>query len=134
MTKRLDDGFMPSMLTSNGRRVLIAGCGDVGLRLARRLLARGIEGHALRRSAQAPDAGGLHWHEGDLAAPPPLPRVDAIVFTATPDARDEALYRRVLVQGRPRILDARTVPRIVGAPSWAVRGDRDGGWVDEDTL
>ena len=122
------------MLTSNGRRVLIAGCGDIGLRLARRLLARGIEVHALRRSAQAPDAGGLHWHEGDLTAPPPLPRVDAIVFTATPDARDEALYRRVFVQGLARMLDANPDARIVLASSSAVYGDHDGGWVDEDTL
>jgi nucleoside-diphosphate-sugar epimerase len=121
------------MLTSNGQRVLIAGCGDVGLRLARRLLARGDEVHALRRSAQAPDGGGLRWHQGDLAAPSSLPRFDVIVFTATPDARDEAMYRRVFVQGLAYLLDANPDARIVLASSSAVYGDHDGDWVDEDT-
>jgi nucleoside-diphosphate-sugar epimerase len=121
------------MLTSYGRRVLIAGCGDVGLRLARRLLVRGIEVHALRRSAQVPDAGGLHWHQGDVGEPPPLPSVDAVVFTATPDTRDEAIYRRVFVHGLARMLDANPDARVVLASSSAVYGNHDGGWVDEDT-
>jgi nucleoside-diphosphate-sugar epimerase len=121
------------MLTSNGQRVLIAGCGDVGLRLARRLLARGVEVHALRRSAQAPDDGGLHWHAGDVAAPPLLPHLDAVIFAATPDARDEAAYRRVFVDGLARMLDAHPDARFVLASSSAVYGDHGGDWVDEDT-
>ncbi|HAP27727.1 MAG TPA: NAD(P)-dependent oxidoreductase, partial [Achromobacter sp.] len=37
-------------------RVLLIGCGDLGLRAAQRFLARGDEVHALRRHPPAGDA------------------------------------------------------------------------------
>ena len=49
-----------------GERVLIAGCGFVGERLARRLVARGCEVFALRRSEVELPAGVEPVH-ADLA-------------------------------------------------------------------
>jgi nucleoside-diphosphate-sugar epimerase len=119
-------------------RVLIAGCGDVGSRVARRLLAGGDEVHALRRTAMADDGSGLHWWQADLAGPglAALPAVDSVVFAATPDTRDETAYRRVFLEGLQRLLaalDRRRLRRVILVSSTAVYGDHGGDWVGEDT-
>lgn len=49
--------------------VLLAGCGDLGLRVADRLLARGQEVWALRRHPPAATAAGIRWIAADLADP-----------------------------------------------------------------
>jgi len=119
------------------RSVLIAGAGDVGTRLARRLLAKGRKVFALRRG-EAAGGDGIAWLRGDLTRPDTLsglPAVDAVVFSPTPGARDEAAYRSVFVEGLRHLLDALPVrpQRTVFVSSSAVYGDHGGGWVDEDT-
>jgi nucleoside-diphosphate-sugar epimerase len=117
--------------------ILIAGAGDVGTRLARRLVADGRRVHALRRR-EASGGDGIDWRRGDLLRPDTLaglPAVDALVFAATPDARDEAAYRAVFVDGLRHVLDALPSPprRTVFVSSSAVYGEHDGAWVDEET-
>jgi nucleoside-diphosphate-sugar epimerase len=120
-------------------RILLAGCGDLGLRVARRLLARGDEVFALRR--RSPENGdGIHWLRGDLADPAGLrglPRgVARLVYLPAPGARDEAAYRAVFVDGLDRLLDAldaSALRRVLFVSSSAVYGGHDGAWVDEDT-
>lgn len=117
--------------------ILIAGAGDVGTRLARRLAAEGRRVHALRRS-EASGGDGIVWRRGDLLRPDTLaglPPVDALVFAATPDARDEAAYRAVFVDGLRHVIDALPTPprRTVFVSSSAVYGEHDGAWIDEDT-
>ncbi|MHA6204466.1 NAD-dependent epimerase/dehydratase family protein [Dyella soli] len=121
-------------------RVLIAGCGDVGLRVAQRLLARGDEVWALRRSVQAPDAGGIRWLAGDLTLPESLrglPHgITRLVYLPAPDARDAAAYRAVFVDGLRYLLDAldsRVLERVLLVSSSAVHGEHGGAWVDETT-
>ena len=117
--------------------ILIAGAGDVGTRLARRLVAEGRRVHALRRR-EASDGDGIDWRRGDLLQPDTLtglPAVDALIYAATPDARDEAAYRAVFVDGLRHVLDALPAPpgRTVFVSSSAVYGEHDGAWVDEET-
>lgn len=119
------------------RTVLVAGAGDVGTRLARRLAAEGREVFALRRGEGTP-GDGIAWLRGDLTRPATLaglPAVDALVFSPTPDARDEAAYRAVFVDGLANLLDALPSPpaRTLFVSSSAVYGEHGGGWVDEDT-
>lgn len=120
-------------------RVLIAGCGDLGMRVARRLLARGDQVHALRR-APPPRGDGIGWHRADLAAPSSLaelPRgVTQLVFMPAPDARDRAAYRAVFVDGLRHLLaalDRARLRRVLLVSSSAVYGEHAGAWVDEDT-
>ncbi len=120
------------------RSVLIAGAGDVGTRLAHRLLAKGRKVFALRRG-EAAGGDGIVWLRGDLTRPGTLsglPAVDAVVFSPTPDARDEASYRAVFVDGLRHLLDALPEPpqRTLFVSSSAVYGEHGGDWVDEDTL
>jgi len=120
-------------------RVLIAGAGDVGLRVARLLRMRGEEVWALRRGVVA-DEGGIHGIQGDLTQPESLralpDHITHLVYLPTPDARDEALYRAVFVDGLRHLLDAVGSPglqRLLFVSSSAVYGEHGDTWVDEQT-
>ncbi|KLD65518.1 NAD-dependent epimerase/dehydratase family protein [Dyella japonica] len=120
-------------------RVLIAGAGDVGLRAARLLRARGDEVWALRRGAGSGEHG-IHWVQGDLTKPETLRSlpdgITHIIYLPTPDARDEALYRAVFVDGLQLLLDAldtQALQRLLFVSSSAVYGEHGDAWVDEET-
>lgn len=120
-------------------RILIAGAGDVGLRVARLLRARGDEVWALRRGFAAGE-DGIHWIQGDLTKPETLRALPGnmthIVYLPTPDARDEALYRAVFVDGLRHVLDAvdsQALQRLLFVSSSAVYGEHGDAWVDERT-
>ena len=122
--------------TIQGGPVVVAGAGDVGGRLARRLAAAGTEVVSLRRSAV--EAGpGIRTLQADLASGrglQALPRAcAALVFCAAPDAREEAAYRAIYVDGLRRLVDACEAPRVLMTSSTAVYGEDAGEWVDEAT-
>lgn len=117
--------------------VLVAGAGDVGTRLARRLAVEGRRVFALRRG-EMPAGGGIAWLRGDLTRPETLaglPKIDALVFAPAPDAREEAAYRAVFVDGLRHVIEALPdMPkRTVFVSSSAVYGEHGGDWIDEDT-
>ncbi|HET6806981.1 MAG TPA: SDR family oxidoreductase [Frateuria sp.] len=128
------------MLATTGERVLLAGCGDVGLRVARRLRAAGHTVFALRRCPPAEGGDGLHWLAGDLTAPAtlgPLPEdITRLVYLPAPGARERAVYEAVFLDGLRGLLERLNrsrLARVLFVSSSAVYGDQDGGWVDEDT-
>ena len=121
-------------------RVLLAGCGDLGLRVAQRLLARGDEVWALRRQPLLPDDSGIRWLAADLTQPGTLRRLPAgitqLVYLPTPDRRDESAYRATFVDGLRHLLQALGSPslqRVLLVSSSAVYGEHGGDWVDEST-
>ena len=121
-------------------RVLIAGCGDVGLRVAGLLLARGDQVWALRRRLPTSDGSGIHWLQGDLTQPDTLrdlpDGITQLVYLPAPDARDPAAYRAVFVDGLRHLLAALgrdTLERALLVSSSAVYGEHGDAWVDERT-
>jgi nucleoside-diphosphate-sugar epimerase len=123
------------------RRVLIAGCGYVGSRLAERLRDRGHEVIGLRRDvARLPP--GIVPACADLAAPASLAAVelpgaiDAVVYAAAAGAPDDAAYRRAYVDG-PRNLLAelesrgQRPQRVIYTSSTGVYPQDEGQVVDE---
>ncbi len=68
--------------------VLLAGCGDLGLRVADRLLARGIEVWALRRQPPATSPAGIRWIRADLTDPASLAglptHIDRLAYLPAP--------------------------------------------------
>lgn len=121
-------------------RILLAGCGDLGERVAQRLRARGDEVWALRRQPPAHGSHGIHWLRGDLTDPASLPALPAgitrLVYLPAPATRDKAAYRAIFVDGLRHLLDAldtRTLARLLFVSSSAVHGEHDGDWVDEAT-
>lgn len=121
---------------ASGRRLVIAGAGDVGGRLALRRVLLGDDVIAVRRRdvAMSPGVRGVR---ADLASGEGLSRlprrVEALVFCAAPDRRDEAAYRALYVDGLRRLLDACDAPRVLFVSSTAVYREDAGEWVDEAT-
>jgi nucleoside-diphosphate-sugar epimerase len=120
--------------------VLIAGCGDVGSRLANELLPLGWVVHGLRRNISLLPAG-VNGVAGDLFNPTrpatwPGTALDYLVYCATPTERDEAGYRAAYVEGLQRVLSwleesGQQPKRIVFVSSSSVYGQQNGEWVDE---
>lgn len=120
--------------------ILIAGCGDLGLRAAARLLAGGHTVTGLRRTpASAAALPGLAWVSADVTRPdtlrPLAGSVDQLLYVLTPGQRSEAAYRAVFVDGLRNLTQALgpTLQRVVFASSSAVYGEHHGDWVDEAT-
>lgn len=116
------------------RRLLIAGCGDLGNRLAARL--DGWRVHGLRRNTDRL-APGIVPLEADLTNPKSLEAAagswDAVVYTATPGDRSPQAYRQAYVDGMRELLRRIDTPRLVMVSSTAVFGQDGGEWVDESS-
>lgn len=120
--------------------VLIAGCGDVGSRLANQLMPQGWTVHGLRRNiSRLPE--GVIGVAGDLfdSTTPrswPTTALDYLVYCATPTDRDEAGYRAAYVEGLRKVLGwlaehNQQPKRIIFVSSSSVYGQQHGEWVDE---
>ena len=120
--------------------VLIAGCGDVGGELARRLLADGHAVYGLRRRTHLLPAG-VQPVAGDVSDPVSLQSmptgIDLLCYTAAADARSAAAYRAAYVDGPRNVLRAvaRTSSprRVLFASSTRVYPQSAGEWVDEES-
>ena len=119
-------------------RILIAGCGDVGGELARRLLGDGDEVYGLRRRVHLlPD--GVRPVAADLQDPHTLrvvpDRLDAVCYVAAADGRSPAAYRGAYVDGPRNLLRAVRRNGVPGryASSTRVYPQHAGEWVDEDS-
>ena len=123
-----------------GEKVLLAGCGDLGLRVAQRLRQRGDATWALRRRPPGSGQDGITWLQGDLTVPSSLrdlpTGITQLVYLPTPDRRDAAAYRATFVDGLRHLLQALggdSLRRVLFVSSSAVYGEHAGNWVDEDT-
>jgi nucleoside-diphosphate-sugar epimerase len=118
------------------KRLLIAGCGDLGMRLATRLPAGIWQVTGLRRNPQSLPAD-ITPVAADLLDPASLGEVvgawDAVVYQATPGQRSPLGYRQAYVEGLANLLQRISADRLLFVSSTAVYGQDDGGWVDEES-
>lgn len=134
-------------------RVVVVGCGYVGLELGRQLrrsdasAGSGGSEHrvwGVRRSDEGlaeVEAAGLEPVRADATDPASLsalPNADAVVFAASSGGRGADAARRVYVEGLANVVDEYadredSPNRLVYTSSTGVYGDHDGGWVDETT-
>lgn len=120
--------------------VLIAGCGDVGSRLAEQMLAKGWQVYGLRRNISRLPVGVIGI-AGDLFSEDcpqtwPVGAVDYLVYCAAATDHDEAGYRAAYVEGLRHVLgwleDYGQVPeRLLFVSSSSVYEQKDGSWIDE---
>ncbi len=122
-------------------RVLLAGCGGVGLRLAKLLRLRGDEVWALRRTPPVAAHDGIHWISADLTAAHSLQDLPSgltqLVYLPAPDRRDVDTYLALFADGLRNLLTAAsmtTLRRVLMVSSSAVYGEHGAAWVDEETL
>lgn len=122
-------------------KTLIAGCGDVGIRLANRLISSGHEVWGIRRNIEAlPEA--IHAIAADMGQDssfPDLPvGLDHVVYCAAAGERSEKRYRQTYVDGLKNLLqrlDQQSTKqvRIIFVSSTAVYAQHQGEWVDENS-
>lgn len=129
----------------NAKRVLIAGCGDLGQRVARLLELENTANRSwgLRRQPDlesTKDIPGLTLLSCDLTQPSTLrdlPKdITHVLYTAAPNARTEADYRAVYREGLEHLVQAVVSPalqRVLFVSSTAVYGDHGAQWIDEET-
>lgn len=122
--------------------LLVAGCGDVGSRLALQMHRLGWTVHGLRRNTSALPEGILPL-AGDLQADAcpvawPVGAVDYVVYAAAATQHDEAGYRAAYVEGLQRVLGwlaqhGQRPKRLLFTSSSGVYGQQEGEWIDEDS-
>lgn len=123
--------------------VLIAGCGDVGSRLAAQLLAEQWQVHGLRRTvSRLPQ--GVVGIAGDLfgeqcPAHWPQAPLDYLVYCAAATEHDEAGYRAAYVEGLQHVLGwlkqhGQQPKRLLFVSSSSVYEQKAGEWVDETSV
>lgn len=122
-------------------RVLIAGCGYVGVALGLELVEAGHTVYGLRRSPEKlpPEIPPV---AADLTQPSTLsglPRdLDTVVYMASPGERSDAAYQAAYIDGQQHLTEAlmaqeRPPQRLLLVTSTAVYGNTDGAWVDESS-
>jgi len=122
--------------------LLIAGCGDVGSRLAQQMLGSGWNVHGLRRTPSALP-GGVRPIAGDLfdaACPSAWPKgeLDYLVYCLSASTHDEAGYQAAYVQGLQHVLswlqqNGQRPRRVFFVSSSSVYGQQEGEWIDESS-
>lgn len=130
-------------MTPEPLRVLIAGCGDLGSRVADKLLLEtGNRVWGLRRSPKqrCEHASGFEWLVADMTKPETLTLLPAgithVLFCAAPNSRTESAYRDVYFNGLKNVVERALNPalkRILFVSSSAVYGAHGDEWVDEET-
>lgn len=125
---------------SGSPSVLIAGCGDVGCRLASRLLNEGWRVFGLRRSVAALPPGVLpvvaDLAQSQCPADWPDGPLDYLVYCAAASESSERGYRAAYVDGLRHVLGwlrerGQTPRRVLFVSSTSVYGQQGGEWVDE---
>ena len=143
-------------------KVLIAGCGDLGMRVAALLCEAGHEVIGLGRTSRALSinpssapstpistsapthpcqaANQFCWYTGDLIDPLTLSALPTdithVIFAASPDQRQEQAYRNLFIHGMQHLIAAlnpSSLKRFMFVSSSAVYGEHGDEWVDEQT-
>jgi nucleoside-diphosphate-sugar epimerase len=124
-----------------GSKCLIVGCGDIGVALAKILLAEGCEVWGLRRDCtDLPDC--IHGIAADVSRIDTLEPLrslsfDFVLVTLTPGAFNDSAYQQVYVKGLRNllaVLNPEKLQRLFYVSSTSVYHQCDGDWVDEDSL
>lgn len=129
---------MPSK--SSSKRILIAGCGQIGSKLAK-LLSRSHQVWGLKLSAQA-EKDNIEFISADVTRPDTLSgrlpdNLDYLVYCLTPGSRTEQSYQQVYSQGLQNLLSAlpqkQSLTRLYFISSTSVYSQNDASWVDENS-
>ncbi len=118
-------------------RLAVLGAGYIGLAAARACRDAGASVWAVRRRAQAGEAG-VSFVAGDLASSdiPGLPGAfDAVVLTVAPSGESDSYGQTYPLAARTAVALARATGAraLVYTSSTGVYGGQDGAWVDEAT-
>ena len=122
-------------------RILIAGCGDIGVATGQLLADDGHDVVGLRRHPPATD-NKIRYIKADLSNSADLEKLDSgfdlVIYILTPDDRSEQAYRNVFEIGVAKLLNFFSVnnpdARFIFVSSTSVYGQMHGEWVDEESV
>ncbi len=122
-------------------KILIAGCGNLGMALGQQLVTDGHRITGLKRNPPA-DLENFTFYQADLGQPESLQKLptdyDLVCVILSPDDRSEACYRRTYVDGLSNLLahfeSTTNSPPFIYVSSSSVYGQRKGEWVDEQSV
>lgn len=124
-------------------RLLIAGYGDLGMRVAHRVLqdpTNHVWGLRRTRPDDLDKMLGFSWFQADLSNPESMKNLPAgithILFSAAPNARTESDYRAVYFDGLRNVVQSAyssALKRVLFISSTAVYGEHGDEWVNEET-
>ena len=129
---------------SNGmERILIAGCGYVGSRVAELLSSKGIEVWSLNRKLKNLPSQ-IKQLTGDVTDFSSLPRMnmkfDTVVYAVSPQERTKEAYRSTYYHGLEHVMRKLNQSRDPGGPirlilvsSTGIFSQNQGEWVSEET-
>ncbi len=121
----------------NTGKVLLVGCGDIGIPLGLSLSAEGREVWGLCRSSSLPEPiKTLHADVTDATTLGILEQTsfEYVILTLTPAAFNDEGYRSVFVEGLQNVLQALNtdrLKRVLFVSSSSVYHQSNGEWVDE---
>ncbi|MFZ2313891.1 MAG: SDR family oxidoreductase [Methylobacter sp.] len=119
-------------------KILIVGCGAIGLELAGVLSAKGHDVTGLKRNPPASAASHIQYFTADISSPADLADLDTdfeqAFFIVSPDGRNEQSYRAVYETGMNNLLAKLPEAHWLMVSSTSVYGQSQGEWVDEDSI
>lgn len=127
-------------------KILLLGCGNLGRKLAVRLIAAKHTVIAVKRSPLKLPLAGLQEVLVDITAAQTVKKiptdVDIVVFVLSPSERNKAAYQNLYGQGLRNVLShfghyqsptSGARPRCLLVSSTSVYGQNNGEWVDEES-
>ena len=125
-------------------KILLLGCGNLGRKLAVRLIAAEHTVIAVKRTALNPPLAGLQVVVADITVAQSVTKIptdmDIVVFVLSPSERNKAAYEKLYGQGlgnvlshfsRSPLLTSRAQPHWLMVSSTSVYGQNNGEWIDE---
>ncbi|WP_019528530.1 SDR family oxidoreductase [Dasania marina] len=122
------------------QKLLIVGCGDIGIKLAS-VLPAAVSVYGLRRDiSKLPER--IIGLCADVTEPDSLKALadmdfDAVVISLTPGEASDERYQKIYVQGTAQLLAAlnhERLQRLIFVSSTSVYGQNDDSWVDEHSV
>ncbi|MDO9103593.1 MAG: SDR family oxidoreductase [Methylovulum sp.] len=119
-------------------KILIIGCGAIGMGLAKALAGQGHEVTGLKRYPPSTGDDGVNFIAADISSASDMDNldleVDVVFFIVSADGRTEQSYRVVYELGLQHVSAKFTRQPWFFVSSTSVYGQSQGEWVDEDAL
>jgi nucleoside-diphosphate-sugar epimerase len=123
-------------------KILIVGCGSIGMKLAQMLSDKGHEVTGLKRNPPKAGSGNITYFTADISSTDQLNDLavdfEVVYFIVSPDGRNKESYQAVYKNGLNNLLNRFSKeavnPRWIFVSSTSVYGQSQGEWVDEDSI
>ena len=123
-------------------KILIVGCGSIGMQLANTLSDKGHQITGLKRSPPTIIIGKVNYFTADISSADQLKDLpvdfDVVYFIVSPDGRNKESYQAIYVIGLNNLLNrfskSEVNPRWIFVSSTSVYGQSQGEWVDEESM